>query len=186
MLRRRLARPVLGLVAPRQPTGQIGVLARGPRGPRDPGLTACPAGRISPAARPAGARHTAWMPRSRCSYSMGEASTPYPHGTARSGNAPGATPAAGPPPQPRVTRPAGQPERATWRGRNPRRKRSLGSLSASTRNRVTGALAQTSRVATRRSMIRDWRLARVGRPRPAWALCRNAPSRTRAISSGPQ
>jgi len=79
---------------------------------RGPGITACPAGRISPAARPApgpaGARHTAWMPRSRCSYDMGEASTPYPRGTAGSGNAPGATPAAGPPPEPRVTRPAGR------------------------------------------------------------------------------
>ena len=82
---------------------------------RGPGITACPAGRISPAARPAGARHTAWMPRSRCSYSMGEASTPYPHGTARSGNAPGATPAAGPPPDP------GSPARQAGRNEPPGR-----------------------------------------------------------------
>ena len=74
--------PVLAVAVP-QSAGWTGVLARGPRGP---GLTACPAGRISPAARPAGARHSAWMPRSRCSYNMGMASTPYQRGTAGSGH----------------------------------------------------------------------------------------------------
>ena len=39
--------PVLAVAVP-QSAGWTGVLARGPRGP---GLTACPAGRISPAAR---------------------------------------------------------------------------------------------------------------------------------------
>jgi len=68
----------------------------------------------APRPGPAGARHTAWMPRSRCSY-MGWHPRRINGGTAGSGNAAGAAAAAGSPRNPRVT----CPERATWQGLNP-------------------------------------------------------------------
>ena len=64
--------PVPAVAVP-QSAGWTGVLARGPRGP---GLTACPAGRISPAAR-ARRRPAYGVDASFALFLHGVASTPY-------------------------------------------------------------------------------------------------------------
>src|SRR5262249_49305310 len=115
---RRVVRPFQPWQGPSRPAWRPGT--------RPGSATASPPAPLAasaPRRRPEGTRHTAWMPFPLRSYDMGAASTPYQRRDGRERNAPGATAAAGPPRNPRVTRPAaGRPERATWQGRNPPRK----------------------------------------------------------------